>query len=370
MKIAIRVDASGQIGAGHFMRCLALADALKHISRKIFFLSRCLPEYLQTLLEEKGHAFVNLIGNSDDYKNLDRLDHSHWLTVSQKQDAIESIQALSSWSEKSSAWDWLVVDHYALDSRWETELRQIVKKVLVIDDLADRKHDCDVLLDQNYYENMHNRYNQKVPSFCEMLLGPKYALLRDEFNKIHTEARPRVGKPKRLLVFFGGFDNNNYTMRRIEVLSRIGTFGLRVDVIVGEKHPDKIAIESKCNTHGFTCHVQTNRMAEIIANSDVAIGTGGVVTWERICCLLPAIVITTAENQVLPMKELAKLRLICYLGHEWQGVASKINAVVRDVISGKFNDKYIIDNKVIEVDGLGVERVVSSMYGINKWIKQ
>ena len=361
MKIAIRVDASGQIGAGHFMRCLALADALKHISRKIFFISRCLPEYLETLLEEKGHAFVNLIGNSDDYKNLDRLDHSYWLTVSQKQDAIESIQALVGQSEKSSTWDWLIVDHYALDSRWETELRQIVKKVLVIDDLADRKHDCDILLDQNYYGNMHNRYNKKVPLSCELLLGPKYALLRNEFHKIHPKACPRIGIPKRLLVFFGGFDINNYTMKIIRILSKLDTHGLHVDVVVGGKHPDKIAIESKCKKLGYSCHVQTNRMAEIISRSDVAIGSGGTVTWERICCLLPTIVITTARNQVIPIKELANLGLLYYLGHEWHGVSDTIIATICDAISGEFNEKYLIDNSVLEVDGLGVNRVISLM---------
>ena len=122
MKIAVRVDASLQIGTGHFMRCLTLADALKQRGAQIRFVSRHLPEHLRGMLANKGHEFVLLDSTQHD-ATLDELAHAQWLGVSQAQDAEDSIQALS-----DGKWDWLVVDHYALDSRWESTLRQTVKK--------------------------------------------------------------------------------------------------------------------------------------------------------------------------------------------------------------------------------------------------
>ena len=81
-----------------------------------------------------------------------------------------------------------MVDHYALDVRWESAMRTQARHIMVIDDIADRQHDCDVLLDQNFYENMQTRYTGKVPPYCRLLLGPRYALLRDEFRELHESS--------------------------------------------------------------------------------------------------------------------------------------------------------------------------------------
>jgi len=156
LKIAVRVDASVQIGTGHFMRCLTLADGLRERGAKIRFVSRHLPEHLRSMLAEKGHEFVPLDSAKNDMP-LDELEHAHWLGVSQPQDAADSIQALS-----EEAWDWLIVDHYALDMHWESAMRRTAKQIMVIDDIADRRHDCDVLLDQNFYSDMQKRYTGKV----------------------------------------------------------------------------------------------------------------------------------------------------------------------------------------------------------------
>ena len=198
MNIAFRVDASGQIGTGHFMRCLTLAENLHFKGVVIRFVSRHLPEYLREMLFEKGYELILLNGAfSDSIK--DDLPHSHWLECSQQRDAQDSAQALS-----DRTWDWLIVDHYALDTRWESVMRQGVKKILVIDDIADRQHDCELLLDQNFYTDMHARYTGKVPAQCKLLIGPRYALLREEFRLLRQQLKPRTGPVKRIHVFFWG----------------------------------------------------------------------------------------------------------------------------------------------------------------------
>lgn len=291
MKVAFRVDASSQIGTGHLMRCLTLADALKQRGVHTRLVSRHMPEHFRAMLATKGHEFT-LLESSPDNAISDRLAHSHWLGTSQLADARDTIRALS-----DSIWDWLVVDHYALDERWEMALHSATRNILVIDDLADRVHDCEVLLDQNLHADMDSRYDRKVPKHCRLLLGPRYALLRDEFRKLHEQTMPRSGLVKRILVFFGGIDADNYTRRAIEALVNIKATQLQVDVVIGAQHPCREQLETECAQRGFTCHVQTSRMAELMAEADLSIGAGGTATWERCCLGLPALTIPVAENQ-------------------------------------------------------------------------
>lgn len=308
MKIAIRVDASAQIGTGHFMRCLTLADGLRQHGAQVRFVSRHLPEHLRNMLATKGHEFA-LLDSARDDATLDELAHAQWLGVSQASDAANSVQALS-----DEAWDWLIVDHYALDSRWESMLRRAARSILVIDDIADRQHDCEVLLDQNFYTGMGTRYNGKVPIHCRLLLGPRYALLRDEFRQMHEQITPRTGSIKRILVFFGGVDAGNFTTQAIEALAGMGSSDLLVDVVIGAQHPYRAQIESACAEHGFFCHVQTSRMAELMAAADLAIGAGGSASWERCCMGLPCIVGAVAQNQVQAAKDLSDFGAAKYVG--------------------------------------------------------
>lgn len=290
MKIAFRTDASSQIGTGHFMRCLTLAEELKKQRAKVRFISRNLPANLSDMLKQKGLEYVPL-GADAKQVPIDELAHSSWLGTSQSQDAKATVQALA-----DCLCDWLVVDHYALDERWESVVRVSCKKLMVIDDLADRQHDCDVLLDQNYYANMQTRYIGKVPSLCQLLLGPSYALLRDEFRKLHEQIKPRTGEVKRILVFFGGVDADNYTSLAIEALAEMN-IAQHIDVVIGAQHPYRDQIKNACITHGYVCHVQTTRMAELMAEADLAVGAGGSASWERCAMGLPSLIIELAGNQ-------------------------------------------------------------------------
>ncbi len=327
IKIAFRTDASSQIGTGHFMRCLTLADALKQRGAQIRFVSRQLPPHLCDMLAAKGMELALLDNNNASAPPTDDLAHAHWLGTSQAQDAMDSIQALS-----GQTWEWLIVDHYALDARWESALRSIAKQIMVIDDIADRQHECDVLLDQNFYIDMHTRYIGKVPSHCQLLLGPRYAMLRDEFRQLHEQIKPRSGPVKRVLVFFGGVDADNYTGRAMEALYEIDIPQLYVDVVIGAQHPCREQIKAACVQHGFICHVQTGKMAELMAAADLAIGAGGSATWERCCMGLPSIVLVLAENQSKAAKDLEMAGVQVNLGDAKQVTIKELVDKIRELV--------------------------------------
>lgn len=353
-KIALRVDASSQIGTGHFMRCLTLADALRERGAHTRFVSRHLPEHLRSKLAKKGHEFA-LLDTVPNNVALDELTHASWLGVSQSQDAADSIQALS-----GQDWDWLIIDHYALDSRWESMLRQSARKILAIDDIADRQHDCDVLLDQNLYADMETRYVGKVPAHCQQLLGPRYALLRDEFGRLHEQIKPRSGSVKRVLVFFGGIDADNYTGRTIEALAQLGVPKVHVDVVIGAQHPSRKHIETECAQHGFDCHVQTDKMAKLMAAADLAIGAGGTATWERCCLGLPTLAFCTADNQQKQVKDAAQRGLL-YSPEIAGDLTEVIGRHALALIENSHLRQFISDNGMQTVNGCGVSGVLASM---------
>jgi len=354
MKVAFRTDATNKIGTGHFMRCLTLACKLKKQGAHILFLSRNLPKHLNDILCTKGIEFIPL--NIDEVDGLiDDLPHASWLGASQSQDSKASIKALS-----EQVWDWLVVDHYALDYRWESALRQSAKNIMVIDDLADRHHDCDVLLDQNYYADMQTRYRGKLPAYSQLLLGPRYALLREEFVTLREHVKIRTGDVKKILVFFGGVDANNYTFQTIEALSEISS-EFEVDVVIGAQHPSKSQIEVTCNNKGFICHVQTPHMAKLMADADLAIGAGGSASWERCCLGLPSLLIALADNQIAIAKELDSINACVYLGNSDSIISLNLKECISKILSNPERTQKISENAFAIVDGLGVSRVSNEM---------
>jgi len=355
MKVAIRVDASKQIGTGHFVRCLALADALRQQGNEIQFVCRHMQGNMTDMIFAHGHGFVILQYAPDD-RGTDNLHHSFWLGTSQSVDAHETLHVLS-----DKKYDWLIVDHYALDSKWELTLRPAAEMLFVIDDLADRRHNCDLLLDQNYFAEMATRYSGKVPETCQLLLGPKYALLRDEFQQRHKHIVFRAGLVKRILVFFGGIDAKNLTLLTIESLVIINSMNIHVDVVIGRQHPSIVKIESLCFRYGFTCHVQTDQMAELMANADLAIGAGGTAIWERCCMALPSLVIALAQNQIVVSRELDRYGACIYLGSSDAVSQQEILHAIADILNNDDHLKKLSQKSYSLVDGKGVKRVCQEL---------
>lgn len=312
-KLFIRADASVQIGTGHVMRCLTLADELRGCGAEVVFICRDFAGNLCGYIEEKGYIVRRLPVSDSSEQNFESgLKHTAWLGADWQTDA-RQVEEIIKGLETSL--NWLVVDHYALDERWERYLRPYVRKIMVIDDIADRPHDCDLLLDQNFYENLESRYDGLTPLGCKKLLGPKYALLRPEFRAARRNLRKRDGHVKRIMVFFGGSDPTNETAKALEAIRMLNRPDIEVDVVVGAFNPHRKVIEQVASDlPDCTCHFNVENMAALMALADLAVGAGGTTVWERCALGLPCLVTTVAENQERIISDMAESGYLLFVG--------------------------------------------------------
>lgn len=330
MRVILRVDASTRIGSGHLMRCLTLAAALREGGGEMTFLCRDLPGNLIDLVLAQGFPVQQLAPPPPDAVLESEPGHAAWLGVPWQSDAAEVGQVLG----ELPAQDWLIVDSYALDRRWEGMLRPLVGRIMVIDDLADRPHDCDLLLDQNLYAGLENRYDLLVPDHCVKLLGPRYALLRPEFRAARSVLRQRDGRVQRIIVFFGANDLFNDTAKTLEALSHLRYQDIAVDVVVGKGNPQKTSVEARCAAlPQVRYHVQVDNMAELLSAADLSIGAGGVTNWERFAVGTPSIIVAVAENQEILSRDLGKMGLVFYLGRSVEIDSKMIQKSVERAIS-------------------------------------
>lgn len=357
-KILIRTDASVQIGTGHVMRCLTLADELRGRGAEVIFVCREFDGNLCDYIEEKGYVVHRLPVSNEQGHNIEgNLKHAAWLGADWQTDARQVEEIIKSFE---IAPDWLVADHYALDERWEGYLWPYYKKIMVIDDLADRVHDCDLLLDQNFYENLESRYDDLVPSGCKKLLGPKYALLRPEFREARKKLRKRDGHVKRIMVFCGGSDPTNEMLKVLKVIKGLKQPDIAVDIVIGMCNLHRESIENfVASMSNVRCHINVNNMVKLMDRADLFIGSAGITTWERCCLGLPSLVITIAENQEKATTDLADIEVLHYLG--------KSEQTSNDDIANMF-DYYLCHPSLLVnyskasmklVDGNGVSRCVA-----------
>jgi len=312
MNVFFRTDASRLIGTGHVMRCLTLAEYLTRRGVEVGFVCRELPGHLCDLVEDRGFRVKHLPGPDQDSSDVDPNDYRRWLAVPWQRDAEETKAVL----ERSGAGsDWLVVDHYGLDVRWERAVRERAKHLMVIDDLADRSHDCDLLLDQNFYLDFEHRYDKLTPKRCRRLLGPAYALLRPEFFEIRRTLRPRDGRIKRVLVFYGGCDVTGETLKTLRGVMRLRPKGVDFDFVLGTANETAVRIRKLASEwSGVACHTNVSRMAEMMGRADLAFGGGGTTTWERCFLGLPAAAVELADNQHTMLQALAQRDAVWHLG--------------------------------------------------------
>ena len=352
MKVVFRVDASTRMGIGHFMRCLTLAEALRERGVQTRFICREHTGNLIALLQQKAIPVTALPARA--INDISGEDYAAWLGVTQTEDAEQTIETLS--GERP---DWLVVDHYGLDVEWEQRLRPHASKLMVIDDLANRCHDCDVLLDQNYSVVGEQRYAGLVPDTCKLLVGPRYALLRPEYATYRKTLRARNGQVRRVLLFFGGCDPQNATGMALEVLSHPDLKHLDVDVVIGANNPNREALERQSRERPqTTIYGLRPYLADLMAQADLAIGAGGATTWERMCLGLPTIVISIAENQRPASEALAKAKLIYFAGHFSRIKTDQLAQLLKRYCYDAENLTELSTQNQLQVDGLGTLRLV------------
>lgn len=330
------------IGSGHVMRCLTLADALRERDAEVSFICCNSPGNLNEIIKKKGYVVHRL---SD--------EESTW-----EEDARQTTGII----QHNHGIDWLAVDHYSLDRRWEMQTRPYTKKILVIDDLADRYHDCDLLLDQNFYAGMETRYGGLVPSACAQFLGPKYALLRPEFALARQNLITRDGSVGRILLFFGASDRTNETEKALKAVARLDSRELVVDVVIGINNIHRQKIEAMAaNIPAATCHFQIADMAALIVAADLFVGAAGITTWERCCLGLPSLVVTVAETQVPAVRDLANHRCLHYIGHHNDVGIDSIFQSLRHVLGRPDILREYSQRSMELVDGQGAERCAEAL---------
>tara|TARA_B100000035_G_scaffold315477_1_gene336762 strand:+ start:5280 stop:6830 length:1551 start_codon:yes stop_codon:yes gene_type:complete len=316
MNFFFRVDSSLKIGTGHLIRCLTLAKVLRMQGAECKFI--CGPQkdnFIKLVKNEGFKVFTFAKSKNKIVKNKnDKTKKNYyfdWIETSWQEDVKNTIKALG-----SDIIDWLVVDHYALDKKWENKIRPYVKKIMVIDDLANRDHSCDLLLDQNLIANQETRYLKRILPNCTTFLGPKFALLQPEYSKLHIRKQINRDKIKRVLVFFGGVDKKNLTKLTLKSLLKIKRKDITFDVVISSLNPNKSNIQKFLHKKpNVNMYDSLPSLAPLMIKADIAIGACGSTTWERLCLGLPSLVITIAENQKPIAKELDRLNLIKLIGH-------------------------------------------------------
>jgi UDP-2,4-diacetamido-2,4,6-trideoxy-beta-L-altropyranose hydrolase len=362
MRVIFRVDSSLDIGAGHVMRCLTLSDELKKRGAQVTFLSRTLPGNLINRVINHGFEVIPLFEKSRSASEDDKESpYKKWLKTTQEEDARQSLDALV---RQDTIADWLVVDHYALDQRWEKIVASGTKKIMVIDDLANRPHSCDALLDMTLKRSSLD-YVSHVSASCTQMLGSDYIPLHPQFKKLRSESlskRNSHDPVKKILICLGGMDSENVTLRLLNIIETL-QIPIAIDVVLMSTAPHLQEVQSRAKSMTFSAHlhVDTVNMGEIIRSADWGIVAGGMTSFECCCLGLPTSIINTAENQIPISKTLEEMNAAQLIGYH--SLISN-NQIAREIIkvikSGK--DKHDLSLCARRVcDGEGTRRVVDRM---------
>lgn len=372
MEVVFRADASVDIGTGHVMRGLTLADALRRGGARCSFVSRALDGHLLEAIAARGHGVLPLPTPSGDTgAGLEArwgpapTAHAAWLGTRWQVDAEETRAALAASGLRP---DWLVVDHYALDRRWEETLAPAARRLMVIDDLADRPHRCDLLLDQGLAREAAD-YARWVPEGARLLVGPTFALLRPEFAALREASLARRADPRRsrLLVTLGGVDRDNVTGRVLAALRTLPLgHELAITVVMGARAPWKQQIEVEAQQMPCPTEVLSgvSDMGARMAAHDLAICAAGGTAWELCALGVPMITVILAENQQISARALARRAGVPVVDPRAfpEAFGPSLTSAVRRLADPAALGQ--LGRAVAALcDGLGADRVVAAMNG-------
>jgi UDP-2,4-diacetamido-2,4,6-trideoxy-beta-L-altropyranose hydrolase len=337
--VVFRADASTAIGGGHVSRCLALAEALTAGGARCVLATGPETRTVVRHLEAFDGEPIELPAGADGTTEAATLAHRF-------PDGV----------------DWLVVDHYGRDASFERLCRPWARRILSIDDLADRPHDCDVLLDQTS-AGRAEAYRPLVPADCRLLLGPAFAPLRRQFREYRRRrARPDAAAIRRVFVSFGAVDTRDLSSTALSALADAG-FGVPVDVVIGRTAPHRQSVERLAAGVPFpvTVHSDVDDMAGLMAAADLAIGAAGVTSWERCALGLPAIVVVVADNQRLVAAELGDRGAAQVLGEADDVSTADIAEALRALAAALHRRQAMARAASAICDGLGAERVRAAL---------
>lgn len=341
-RVLIRADAGQGTGYGHIVRCMTIARVLTSHDVDVVVAVREPSEDVIARVHQAGARVHRMRGSHPAGRAVLAPDV-------QRSDALAAL-AHDDLSE-DDGWDVVIVDHYRLDAVWENEARTYARCLVAIDDLADRHHDVDVLVDHNWYgDGTANRYQRLVPSHTVQLLGPRYCLLDAAYATQRATRRDVQRPPRRLLVNFGGTDAAGQTMTA--ALAALSHTDLRVEIVVGSPAAvsEQLA-ELAASENRVTLHIAQPNLASLLAQVDLVIGASGTGTWERMCMGVPSIVTTVNESQSGVTRALSQAKACV-----WLGVAANVgeedyaNALTQAISGDEISPLEV-------VDGFGSARV-------------
>ncbi len=358
MLVVFRTDSSILIGAGHLMRCKALADELSRYGARVVFVCRDLTGDFTSLLHAGGLETI-ILGRGifdethETYSKEGSKENSSYFQ--QIEDSAQTSFAIGGMKP-----DWLIVDHYSLDWEWERRMRRRVGKIMVIDDMTDRFHDCDLLLNQNLSSDSTPVYAGLLPEKARQILGPQFALLRSEFHECRRNLGARVGSMKRILISFGSVDLSGESVKALEAVRMFDRENVITDVVVGLTNPcsTQLYAMSKFGSK-IKFHCQADSMAKLMAQTDLSIGAGGITSWERCCLGLPAIVKPIALNQLSLTERLTEKGAIHLIPFSVQTVPEDYLAALEAMDSRRLFEMSRAGMEL--VDGLGCRRVAQCL---------
>lgn len=306
MRAAFRADGAAFMGGGHIMRCLALANSLALRGVHCQFIARHLTDAMAQRIQSAGHDLTRLPDRTRAVEEGPQApSHADWLGTHWTDDAADTALALG------QGCDWLVVDHYAIDARWHDTLRPKTRRILVIDDLADRPLACDALLDPNYRRPGNDPFATRIPPGCLRFSGPQLALLDPAFAEAHLRARVRT-TARHAFVYLGTATAYNH----IPILDAIGQTSLTADLVGSQIIiTDAQVIDHPAVRSGqIRLNGPQPSLLPFMEHADLAIGPIGSSTWERFATALPTLAVTIAANQRQIADDLAADHLILLLG--------------------------------------------------------
>ena len=365
-KFAFRVDASLQMGTGHVMRCLTLANVLKRQGNECHFICREHPGHLIGHIRDQGfEVHVLPIEESTQLNTEARtgLAHAGWLGATQEQDAAGCSAILCQLGTH-----WLVVDHYALDACWELALKPHYQKLMVIDDLADRPHGCDLLLDQTFGRDAKD-YASWTPEACTLLCGSRYSLLRPDFSALreYSLKRREQTQLQHLLITMGGVDKDNATGQILEALKATALpQACRISVVMGSTAPWLAEVRQLAAHMPWPTEVKVgiSDMAQLMADSDLAIGAAGATTWERCCLGLPTVMVVLADNQKLAAEILDSAHAVIKLALG-ENMGTQLVHIVHTLASDPNRLQQITEHAKNITDGTGCEYVAAALHSLS-----
>jgi UDP-2,4-diacetamido-2,4,6-trideoxy-beta-L-altropyranose hydrolase len=353
MKIVFRADASLTIGNGHVMRCASLAHALRAQGAQCVFVCANETGHLNAYLHAQGFDVQAFQPSAQDTRvNAESL-LPNWLT-----DAQATLTAI-----QHQHIDCLVVDHYGLDEQWENLMFPHAKQILVIDDLANRTHQCTWLLDSNPGRNAAD-YAALTSSNCHTLIGPQYALIRDEIRQFHTKANKRHDSslPLKILVTLGGVDKDNLTTQVLNSLNQFDSdVPLDIQVVMGPFAPWVDDVKKASQSMRWPTRVTQNpaNFVELMCTHDIALGAAGTSALERCCVGLPSINFVLAPNQQLSATALHNQDAagLVELDQEWQDT---LHLQLRNLLNQ--DNHHAMQQACLRItDGAGAQRVAQEI---------